>query len=95
MLKFRQGYAAFRRTAAILASAAILVLFGVRNVLFILGGTLLLWPFAQLIVNSYRARRLPLWLVPWSPPKRRTRSKRADKNPLWDPDVPEIFPHNK
>jgi hypothetical protein len=64
MLHYSQPHAAFRRTLSVLLSALLLLMFGVRNVLFVLSGSLLLWAPMQLLVNAYSVRRMPLGLKP-------------------------------
>ena len=72
LLTFSQPYAAARRTVAFVLALALLFVLGVRSPVWLLIGGVLLWPFVQLLVNAYCARRLPLSLRPR--PKRIRRS---------------------
>lgn len=79
MLHFAQPHAALRRTLSLLVSLVTLLVFRVRSIPLLIGGSLVLWAPVQLGVNAYCVRRMPLGLKPWQPP--------PQKSPLWKPDV--------
>jgi hypothetical protein len=67
LIRYLQPHAAFRRSLALIASALLLVVLGVRHWVWLLVGSVLLWPLAQLVVNAYLVGRMPLLLAPWKP----------------------------
>ena len=81
MLRYGQRNAVFRRTLAVMLSLILVMFLGVQKVLFLVGGTLLLWAPMQLLVNAFSP--CALFLKPWRP--------HSAKNPLWEPDVPQLF----
>jgi hypothetical protein len=85
-LTYAQGHAVLRRTSALIISILILVSFGVKNAVFLVVGSALLWPVTQIIVNGYSAYVTHPTLKPWSPPIRDV--------PLWKPEVPQVFKWN-
>jgi hypothetical protein len=77
MLHFEQPHAILRAAISLVLSAIILLSFGVRSILLLLGGCLLLWAPVQLLVNGYCVRRMPLGLKPWTSPKFRLEIRRG------------------
>jgi len=86
LLHYSQPFAAFRRSIAIILSALLLTILGVRRLYLLFIGMLLLWPFMQLLVNAYCMRRMPLRLAPYKPVKvpalRKFRLQERDDGPL-------------
>jgi hypothetical protein len=76
MLHFEQPHRIFRASLSLTLSAIVLLFFGVRSILFLLGGCLLLWAPVQLLVNGYCVRRMPLQLKPWIPPRQKLEIRR-------------------
>ena len=66
-LHFSQPYPFFRRTISLILPLSVLWIAGVRSPAWLLIGGVLLWAPAQLLVNGYFARRMPVRLVPWDP----------------------------
>lgn len=71
-----------RRTAALIGSGLILAGFGVRSILFLFLGSILLWPFVQIIANVFHAYVTSPGLKPWTPGTRRS---------LWKSEPAQVF----
>jgi|SRR5208282_4198 len=86
LLHFSQPFAAFRRTLALALSALLLLLLGVKRMVWLVLGAVALWPFMQLLVNGYCVPRMPIQLKPWKPAKLpalpRIRLEPRDDTPL-------------
>jgi len=66
MVRLAQPHAFLRRTVALILSAFVLLLFGVRNPLALVAGSLLLWVPMSIPVNMYCVYAMPLGLKPWT-----------------------------
>ena len=86
VLQFAQPHAAFRRSMALVLSALVLMVLGVQRPVWILIGSIVLWPFVQLLVNTAMVHRIPLRLAPWKAPKlpilSKLRFEERDDGPL-------------
>ena len=82
LLQFSQPHAVFRRSLAVALSALLLVVFGVHRVIFVLLGSLILWPFMQLAVNGYCFRTMTTSLKPLTPKFTKFRLDDRDDGPI-------------
>jgi len=83
MVRFSQPHTFFRRTIALVISALLTLIIGIRNPLTILLVAILLWVPMSIPVNMYSVYLMPLSLKPWKP---------RGKKPF-DADDLDLFDH--
>jgi hypothetical protein len=64
MVRFAQAHAFFRRAISLVLPFVFLLIFGVRNPLILVIGSILLWAPMSIPVNMYCVYMMPLGLKP-------------------------------